>query len=187
MKSLFLITVLPLLAFTTTALAQSTRYFLFGASAAEFPGGTEDVVYKPKAAADVVSYSFRAENGVQIGSVTGGFSTGKATFEALQINFIGESALIPILFKNLTSGTHIPKLTLEEVNSTGKITLRLEMHLCVLKDLQLVGTQGDRAIYTATIPFGAIKMTTYKPTASGTTQAGTWSWSVVKNNATTDI
>ncbi len=191
MKSLFLTAiaaVIPLLALSSTAFAQSTRYFLFAETPADFPGGTEDTVYKPLQAAEVVSFSFTAKNTINIGSVTSGGGAGKATFDGMQINFVGEPALVPKLLQKLTLGQHLTRLTLDEVSSAGKITLQLEMHLCMFENLQVVGTQGDRAIYSATIRFGAIKMTTFKFNPDGsTTPAGTASWSIVKNNATTDV
>ena len=165
-----------------------TTFFMFSPTApADFPGGTEDAVYKPKKAAEVISFELGYENPVTIGTVSGGGGTGKAEFTPLVINFIGEPALVPKLFEKLVKGGNYAELVIEEV-ANGKVVGRTSMKLCLLSNLRMTGVQGDRAVYAAEIQYGSVKIETFKFKPDGSTEAaGNFSWSLVLNNATYSV
>jgi len=189
------IAVCTLLAIPGLLHAQS-KYFMYSASNSDIiAGGTVHDEYKKKKAAEILSFGLSVSNTINIGSVTGGGAAGKATFDQLTINFIGEPDMMPKIFTALASGQHLTDLVIEETNSnnvgSGKnpnVSLKLDMRLVMFEQLQMSGTQGDRAIYTAVIRFGAMEMTTYKMDNTGKmVPASVARWSVVKNNDTLGV
>ncbi len=175
-------------------LCAQSKFFLYSLShKAQFKGGTQHVDYKDKKAAEILSFSFGAENTINIGSITGGGAAGKATFQELSVQFVGEPDMMPWLFEMLTTGAHVNDMVIEEA-STNAITsksgpsLKIDMRLVMMQNLQAVGTQGDRTIYNATFQFGAVEITTMKMDDTGKmVPASSYKWSQVKNNNSLEI
>ncbi|MCU0797386.1 MAG: type VI secretion system tube protein Hcp [Akkermansiaceae bacterium] len=176
-----------LLALVPCAQGQTTFFIFSPTDMADFPGGTENAVYKPKKAAEVISFELGYENTVNIGSISGGGGAGRAEFGPLGINFIGEPGLVPKLFEKLVTGEHYGELVIEEV-ANGEVVGRTSMKLCMISNLRMTGVQGDRAVYTAEIQYGAVKIETFKLKPDGSTEAaGEFSWSRVLNNNTYSV
>jgi hypothetical protein len=156
------------------------KYFIYAPTeSAEFPGSTEDATYKPKGAEEVLSFSFAVQNDVSIGTS----STGKARFESVQLQFVGDLSVLPKLISKSTLGTSYSDLVIEGVTN-GTLFMKLELKLCFIESIQLVGTEGDRAVYSVSIPFGAMRLTPYKLNPNGsTTEGAPVLWSVVKDSA----
>lgn len=171
-----------------------TKLFMYSIAAkASLKGGTTHAIYKEKAAAEILSFGLEAANTVSIGGTTGGGGAGKASFEALTVQFIGEPEMMPFLFQMLTTGQHIADLVIDEA-STDALTatkapfLRIDTRLVIMERLQVVGTQGDRTIYNATFRFGAMEMSTWKMDNTGELKpASSYRWSVVKNNNSLNV
>lgn len=172
--------------FLSPLLAQDggVKYYIYAPGGEkDFPGSTEDAAFKPKKAEEVLSFSMGSENTIDIGTVSGGGGAGKATARALEVQFTGSPAILPLMITKNTTGAHYNDLVLEGVTN-GLTFFKLEMKLCMIQSIELVGTQGDVAIFKATIPYGAMKMTSITLRPDGT--AGTpveAVWSYVLNKA----
>lgn len=162
---------------------EGVKYFIYAPSEhAAFPGSTQDDVFKVKKAEEVLSFSMGSENTIEIGTVPGGGGAGRARARSLDIQFTGDLAILPFLIQKNTTGGNYGDLIIEGVTN-GLTFFKLELKLCFIESIELVGTQGDVAIFRAVIPFGAMKMTTSKLNPNGTVTAGTpVSWSYVKNS-----
>lgn len=161
------------------------KYFIYApGSEVDFPGSTQDSTFKDKKAEEVLSFSMGSETPVEIGTISGGGGAGKAVARSLEIQFTGDLAILPKLIQKSTTGAHYNDLVIEGVTN-GLTFFKLELKLCFIESVDLVGTQGDVAIFRAVIPFGAMKMTTSKLNPDGSVTPGTSVlWSYVKNNAT---
>lgn len=158
------------------------KYFIYAPNeSASFPGSTQDNVFKDKKAEEVLSFSMGSENTIDFGTVSGGGGAGKATARALEVQFTGDLAILPFLIQKNTTGGSYDDLVIEGVTN-GLTFFKLELKLCYIQSVDLVGTQGDVAIFRAVIPYGAMKMTTSKLNPDGTVTAGTpVTWSYVLN------
>ncbi|RYD25366.1 MAG: hypothetical protein EOP87_24555 [Verrucomicrobiaceae bacterium] len=185
------------LSFLPGMLQAQSKYYMYSKShKSVIAGATQHERYKTLAAAEILSFSWSASNVINIGSVTGGSGAGKATFDGVRINFIGEPEMMPGLFTALVTGQHLGDLVIEEFSTEGPVDgktvlpyLKLDMRLVMLENLEMVGTQGDRAVYSASLKFGAIEITTAKvnPSTGAMTTGAVTRWSVIKNDATLDL
>ncbi len=184
-------------AFLPGMLHAQSKYYMYSLSdKPTIKGSTLNAVYKDYGAAEILTFSWMASNPIDIGAVTGGGGAGKAVFDTLRVNFIGEPEMMPGLFQALVTGQHLGDLVIEEAapvssgeGPTNIPSLKLDMRLVMLETLEMVGTQGDRAIYSASFKFGAIEITTAKvnPSTGVLTKGPSVRWSVVKNNATLSV
>ena len=170
-------------AFLSPLSAQATEYFIYAPGDTDnFPGSTQDDTYKPLKAQELLSFAFGVENSIDIGSAGSGGSAGKATFRSVEIQFVGDLAMLPKLIEKSTTGTHYADLVIEGVTGGIKF-MTLELKLCFVENIDLVGTQGDQAVYSVSIPFGAMRLTNFTLNPNGSTTEGTpVMWSVVKNS-----
>lgn len=184
--------------FLSPAAAQDVRYFIYAPTESDkFPGSTQDSNFKAKKAEEVLSFSFRVENDVSIESVSSGGGSGKARFNGLELQFVGDLGIMPSLIQKAVTGDHYNDLVIEGALSSQQGAsgsgansdfFKLEMKLCLVEAIELVGTQGDQAIYSVIIQFGAMRMTTKRLKADGTFEAEkVVEWSVVKNFAVFEV
>lgn len=187
MKTIIRITAIAMLSlapgFLSSADAQ-VKYFIYAPTeSADFPGSTEDAAYKPKGAEEVLSFSFAVQNDVSIGTLANASTAGTARFESVQLQFVGDLSVLPKLISKSTLGESYNDLVIEGV-ANGTLFMKLELKLCFIESIQLVGTEGDRAVYSVSIPFGAMRLTPYKLNPNGSTTEGAQVlWSVVKDSA----
>ena len=103
---------------------------------ADFPGSTQDATYKPKKAEEVLSFSFAVQNDITIGTSTSASSAGKARFESVQLQFVGDLSVLPRLISKSTLGTSYNDLVIEGV-ANGTLFMKLELKLCFIESIQL--------------------------------------------------
>jgi type VI secretion system secreted protein Hcp len=141
---------------------------------------------------EIKSFSFGAENTINIGSQSGGGGAGKASFKEFNITKQTDSGSCG-LFLACCSGTHFPdaKLTLrrsgQEGGRSGGVYMVFEFKMLMVQDIEWTGSDGDDVCEeTVNCQYGAIKVTYKQQLASGdhgdvTQGMGAAEWSRIKN------
>lgn len=163
----------------------STTYYLYSLTPDELPGSTENSVYKPKKAAEVLSFQLNGANSVTFGTTSNNTTTGTVAYDGVRIVFDSQLSVLPALLQKNATGTKFDDLVLECV-ANNIVRFKIELKMAFIETIEVAGTQGDRAIFNAVIKFGAIRMTTYNIKPDGTQDPNglEFSRSVIKNNNT---
>jgi type VI secretion system secreted protein Hcp len=170
-------------------------YFESPGGGAVLPEGeTSDATYKDKKAFEIYSFSWGCSNPVTIGSASGGASSGKVSISSFNVMKRTDKAS-PSLFQTCCSGGHFGKAMVilrksgQDKAKAGEAYITYEFHKVFVESVQWSGSAGgdDYPTESVSFGFGAVKVE-YKPQkADGSLgTACTATWSVIKNNNTTE-
>jgi type VI secretion system secreted protein Hcp len=158
-------------------------------------GETQDKAMKALSAWEINSFSFGAENNVNVGSMSGGGGAGKTTFKEFTITKQTDSAS-PKIFHNLCIGKHFDDAVIALRRSggaaggvSGVTFLEFKFAMLLVQDMSWEGSSGDD-VPTETIVFqyGAMSMEYKQQDAKGAmTSTGVVAWSRVKNDDTMNV
>lgn len=159
----------------------------------KIPGETQDEEMSKLSAFEVLSFELGAETVINIGSITGGGSAGKATFKEFTITKKTDTASTG-LFRCLCSGEHFDDLVIVlrraaggqvDNKKSGKTFMQFDMRLVMVQDMSWSGSDGDDVCEeTVILQFGAIRIWYYKQDSKGkmADKPEEAMWSRVKNN-----
>jgi type VI secretion system secreted protein Hcp len=167
-------------------------YFTASADKEKVPGETLDAAMADKSAFEMISFSFGAENNINIGSASGGGGAGKATFK--EFNITKKTDLgSPGLFQQLCVGRHFDEAIVELRRSGGSTTesgstfMKFHFKHVMVQDIEWSGSDGDDVCEESiTFQYGAMKVEYIPQKADGsmdTSRAKKAEWSRVKNTA----
>lgn len=167
-------------------------YFTAAADTTKVPGETQDAVFKPKKAFELLSFTIGAENNINIGSMSGGGGAGKATFK--EFNITKKTDLgSPGFFQQLVVGRHFDEAVVELRRSGGSATesgatfMMFHFKHVMVQDMEWSGSDGDDVCEESiTLVYGAMKVEYIPQKSDGsmdTKNAMKAEWSRVRNTA----
>lgn len=165
-------------------------FLYFPDDKSKVPGETQDEDMKKLGAFELISFSFGAENNINIGSMSSGGGAGKATFKEFNITKKTDTGSCGI-FSNLVTGTHFGKAVLELRRSggaggkSGATFLKFQFLLVMVQDIEWSGSDGDDVCEeSVTFQYGAIRIEYSQQDMKGAMKMTHDSeWSRVKNSA----
>lgn len=167
-------------------------FFTLAADKDKVPGETLDAAYKDKGAWELISFSFGAENVINIGSSSGGGGAGKATFKEFSMTKKTDSGS-PGIFQQLCVGRHFDEMIVElrrsggSADSSGAIFMRFAFKHVMVQDIEWSGSDGDDICEESiTYQYGAMKVEYIPQKADGSMDTGKTKkaeWSRVLNTA----
>jgi type VI secretion system secreted protein Hcp len=163
----------------------------------KIPGETQDEEMSKNKAFEILSFELGAENTINIGSITGGGSAGKATFKEFTITKKTDTASTG-LFNSLVTGEHFDDMVIELRRAAGSsakgksgITfMKFDMRLVMVQDISWSGSDGDDVCEeTVIMQFGAIQIQYFAQKKDGSMESAPKEakWSRVKNNASLTV
>lgn len=155
------------------------------------PGETQDGVMKEKAAFELKSFEFGAENTINIGSSSGGGGAGKATFKEFNITKTTDAASCG-LFTCLCTGNHFQDAIIElrrsggATDASGVTFMKFTFKLVMVQDITWSGTDGDDVCEENVVfQYGAMHIEYWRQKKDGTAGDKTEAkWSRTLNKAT---
>jgi type VI secretion system secreted protein Hcp len=157
-------------------------------------GETMDSDMAKKEALELASFSFGAENTVNIGSASGGAGAGKVSFHEFEVTKKTDTASCG-LFQTCCTGNHFDEAIIEmrraggSTAKSGATFMKFHFKMVVVNDISWSGSDGDDTIEeTVKFRYGAIKVEYFKQDSKGKmTKAsgsqGEVKWSQVLNEA----
>jgi type VI secretion system secreted protein Hcp len=166
-------------------------FLYFPGSESLVPGETQDGTMKAKKAFELKSFSFGAENNINIGSASGGGGAGKATFKEFEVEKNTDTASCG-LFLQLCTGKHFPEAVIElrrsggSAEESGTTFMKFIFKMVMVQDITWSGSDGDDVpTETVIFQYGAIHITYFKQKKDGSMeQASEAKWSRTLNKAT---
>ncbi|MEO0795763.1 MAG: type VI secretion system tube protein Hcp [Verrucomicrobiota bacterium] len=154
--TLFIALLLPLAGYT------QTQYFLFSSQTDLLSGESTFAPLAGEKPVDVLSFSFGGFNAVSVNSF--GIDVDGPQFQPLEFLIETDSKTLPQALRLLADNTVLNKVTLEgyteSLDGFAPI-LRIELENVVVASLTLEGTDGDRGVFTLSLEWGQITMTTW--------------------------
>lgn len=148
-------------------------FVYFPGSESLVPGETQDDAMAANKAFEAISFELGAENSINIGSISSGGGTGKATFKEFTLSKYTDTASCG-LFANLCEGKHFPDCVVELRRSggapgtSGVTFLKFEMKLVMVQEISWSGSSGDDPCEeSVTLQFGAIQITYFQQDKTG--------------------
>lgn len=168
--------------------------FLYFPGSKDVKGETLDSDMAKKDALELLSFSFGAENSVNIGSQSGGAGAGKVSFSEFEVTKRTDTASCG-LFATCCMGTHFDEAIIElrraggSAQKTGATFMKIHFKMVVVNDISWSGSDGDDICEESLkFRYGAIKIEYFKQDSKGKmTKAsgsqGEVKWSQVLNEA----
>lgn len=168
--------------------------FLYFPGQSLVQGETQDDAMSAHKAFELISFSFGAENNINIGSISAGGGAGKATFKEFTVTKKTDTGSCG-LFATLCTGNHFDEAIIELRRSGGSTTasgatfMKFHFKLVMVQDINWSGSDGDDVCEEEVIfQYGAIKIEYFTQGKDGKmTKAsggmGEAKWSRVKNKA----
>ena len=152
------------------------------------PGESQDSEMNAKKAFELISFSFGAENNINIGSASTGGGAGKATFKEFSITKKTDACSCGI-FTQLVLGKHFDDAVLElrrsggSTETSGVTFLKFMFKLVMVQDIEWSGSDGDDVCEESVVfQYGAIQVEYSQQDAKGKMKKTHDSkWSRVKN------
>ena len=153
----------------------------------EIKGETQDEDMSKKDAFEIVSFSFGAENTIDIGSISSGGGAGKATFKEFNVTKKTDLGSCP-LFLTLCQGGHLKEAIIEirrsggAAGASGATFLKFVFAFVMVQDMSWSGSGGEPCEEEIIFQYGAMSVEYFKQSPDGSmTTAAKTEWSRVVN------
>ncbi|MGR3343146.1 MAG: type VI secretion system tube protein Hcp [Paracoccaceae bacterium] len=148
-------------------------FVYFPGSESVVPGETQDDIMKQNKAFEIISFGLGCKNDINIGSISAGGGSSKATFEPFSFTKNTDSASCG-LHANLCEGKHFPDCVIElrrsggAAGASGATFLKFELKLVMVEEISWSGSDGaDVCEENVVLQYGAIKITYFKQDKTG--------------------